>query len=249
MAVSVNDHPEIIPYLDHSVAYETSARIVETGVRRLLVVRQVSEFEGDEVVFVERYGKFVPLDTAPTDDRRLWRREEPSLQAERAERARMVCQASPTADHEKMVAHFLTQVNVFDSSSGPDGGNLACVWTVRHLAKNALERWITTTDSTSDFDAELRKCFLPADRHEDVPAGGIVISPTVWQPERRTGHVGFLGKVVTGGSRLIYSNSSSAAKFKQNFTVDSWLARYRDQKRLPVHFFRLPSYSPSGAIS
>jgi hypothetical protein len=82
-----------------------------------------------------------------------------------------------------------------------------------------------------------------------VPAGGIVISPTVWQPERRTGHVGFLGKVVTGGSRLIYSNSSSAAKFKQNFTVDSWLARYRDQKRLPVHFFRLPSYSPGGAIS
>lgn len=64
------------------------------------------------------------------------------------------------------------QADVFDSSEGPDGGNLACVWVVRHLANKALNRWITRTDSTTEFDQELRRCYTPSESHENIAAGG-----------------------------------------------------------------------------
>lgn len=245
MDVSLAQVPEIKPYLDAAPDLSTTARRVSVGGRTLLIVRQTSEFEGDEIVFIEEGGRFRPLADKP-EERGLWWRAEPEAIELRVNEA---CVASADADHSAMFTHVLTQVNVFDSSTGPDGGNLACVWAVRHLAKKALERWITRTDSTTEFGEELMRCYQPAARHEDVAAGGIVISPTEWTPERRTGHVGFLGEVRQGGSRLIYSNSSSAAKLKQNFTVDSWVRRYKDQKGLKVHYFKLPNYVPVGAPS
>jgi hypothetical protein len=75
-----------------------------------------------------------------------------------------------------------------------------------------------------------------------VPHGGIIISPTQDVPgtkSRNVGHVGLLGQG-NGNQRLVYSNSSSAAKFEQNYTVGSWRARYADTKKLDVLFYSLP---------
>lgn len=237
MDVRIQEHPEIVQYLDPTLPYGPLAtRTVRNGTT-ILVVRQISEFEGDVVEFVEEGGRFRPVQSL-AERRTLGLEAAPDMEI----MAGTVCTPSAAGDYPTLIDHVREQVDIFDSSDGPDGGNLACVWTVRKLAKKALDRWITRTDSTSEFDSELRRCFAPADRHEDVPAGGIVISPTIWTPRRKTGHVGFLGPMQAGGSRKIYSNSSSAAKLKQNFTVDTWTQRYKVGKGLAVNFYRLPSY-------
>ena len=137
------------------------------------------------------------------------------------------------------------QAGTFSSKTGPDGGNLACVWAVRHLVYNALGRWITRTDGTSVFDAELQKCYGATWQEADTLAGGIIISPTITMKNgrRNIGHVGLLGPAAKGKERLIYSNSSSSARWKQNFTLDSWIERYRAKKGLKVRFYPLPLWA------
>lgn len=152
------------------------------------------------------------------------------------------CGTSSADDHDKVFNYMLTQVDVFDSSSGPDHGNLACCWTVRHIVFNALRRWITLTDGTAEFGQELRNCFHVGSDEAKVPPGGIIISPTkdiAGSKSRNIGHVGLLGQG-SGSGRLVYSNSSAEARFEQNFTVGSWKARYADVKKLDVLFYPLP---------
>ena len=139
-------------------------------------------------------------------------------------------------------------VGNYSSKSGPDGGNLACVWAVRRILKKALGRVVHKSDLTTTFENELDDCFSDDLPESDILPGGIVISPTTWKKVGNktvrvgTGHVGILGEG-SGDSRLIYSNSSSNANWAQNFTVASWYARYRDKKGLSVHFYPIPFYS------
>ncbi len=110
------------------------------------------------------------------------------------------------------------------------------------MIKRALNRWVTRTDGTAVFDPKLRACFGESLSADDVRPGGIIISLTQGIPgtnRRNIGHVGTLG-AGTGNGRLIYSNSSAHAKLEQNFTVGTWVQRYRTTKRLPVHFFPIP---------
>lgn len=140
--------------------------------------------------------------------------------------------------HETVAEAIVRQVDRFSSAEGPDGGNLACVWAVRHIVRDALDFWITRTDGTSVFGGELTSNFGRSSDEAAVAAGGIVISPT---EGRNIGHVGLLGPG-SGSDRLIYSNSSSAARWKQNHTIGSWKARYVDRKGLKMRFFPLPRF-------
>jgi len=152
------------------------------------------------------------------------------------------CGPSPEADQKTVSDYAVSQVNKFSSKTGPDGGNLACVWTVRHLVYTALKRWITKTDGTAVFEPELRACFGAPSKEADILPGGIVISPTRSIPGSKrmnVGHVGFLG-AGKGGARLIYSNSSARARLEQNFTVAAWIKRYQDTKGLSVRYYPLP---------
>ena len=54
---------------------------------------------------------------------------------------------------------------------------------------------------------------------------------------RNIGHVGLLGPGGTGPGRLVYSNSSSRKRSEQNFTLGSWIDRYRVRKGLKVRFY------------
>jgi hypothetical protein len=238
---SVEQHPEVEEYLDKSDDYENSASEFKVGLDRYLVITQKG-MDGQQLLFKWNGSRFDFLDNETIIDNRssLFGVAHPSDVHPDATIAK--CGPSTNGDHDTVYRYALTQVNIFDSSSGPDGGNLACCWTVRHIVFNALRRWITLTDGTSEFGQELHSCFHVGSHEEDVPSGGIIISPTKNIPgkkRRNVGHVGILGEG-KGDERLIYSNSSRDAKFEQNYTVGTWKSRYLNNKGLDVLFYSLP---------
>ncbi|MGY4155468.1 hypothetical protein ACVINW_001310 [Bradyrhizobium sp. USDA 4461] len=228
--------PGIGNYLDKSDDYENSASEFKHGDDRYLLVTQKGE-DGQQLLFKwngQKY-EFVQNDTIIDSQAPLGGQAAPSIAAG------TTCGPSSAADHQTVFAYVKGQVDKFSSSSGPDHGNLACCWTVRQLAHDALGRWITRTDGTEQFGEELKACFRAESSEDQVLPGGIIISPTkeVAGHGRNIGHVGFLGEG-GGDGRLIYSNSSALEKLEQNFTVGSWKARYKVRKQLDVLFYPLP---------
>lgn len=148
--------------------------------------------------------------------------------------------AGPCSDQQHAIVAdaIIFEVDKFSSATGPDGGNLACVWAVRHIIHKALGFWVTRSDGTATFYGQLLTCFGGSSNESDVQPGGIITSPS---DGGKHGHVGLLG-AGQGDTRLVYSNSSSKAVWKQNHTIASWRARYVDQKGLTMHFFPLPSF-------
>jgi hypothetical protein len=243
---NVESYPEVREYLDDTDGYENTAAEFKQGRDRFLLVTQKG-IDGQQLIFKWNGQQFEYWDNETIVDSSVAIPGFPPTAPLDAALELTVVQCGPSSegDHKKVYDYVVSQVNKFDSSSGPDGGNLACVWTVRHLAKAALGRSITQTDGTSVFGQELHSCFGHGSEPADVRPGGIVISPTQNIPgskRRNIGHVGFVG-AGEGNGRLIYSNSSAHARLEQNFTVGSWLARYRDKKHLSVLFYPLPRKS------
>ncbi len=216
--------PELVAFLDPADDVTATFEEFEHEGERRIRLTQTSEFESDvvDLRWIDDRLEMVP----PTD-----------LIVEKG--VPFSGPATP-AEHATMYEHQKSQVNVFSSATGPDGGNLACVWAVRHLAKAALGRWITRVDLTTTFEQELRAALGAPGPETQVVAGGLVISPTQYVGStRQIGHVGYLG-TGSGPGRLIYSNSSGRARWEQNFTLASWENRYRNRKGLPVYFYALP---------
>jgi hypothetical protein len=234
---SIDKFPGVQQYLDDTDAYDNSATETNLQGSRLLVVTQTGPIDSGQLVFRWNGEVWEPYD-ADTFVELSGNERSRSLVGFRA-----ACSKSSEEDHEAVHNLSVQSVDSFSSASGPDGGNLACVWAVRHIVHNALGRWVTQTDATAILDVELQRCYGRTWQEADTLAGGIVISPTqtLSSGRRNIGHVGLLGPD-GHGDRLIYSNSSSAAKWKQNFTLGSWKARYQDTKGLPVRFYPLPFY-------
>ena len=230
-------HPEVADYLDPTPGMATTATHAVRNGREFVIVRQVSEFEGGMLVLESVDGKLRPV---MADN--FFELGDVDREFQISPRS-LNCTPSPEADHDRLADHARAQVDRFSTRDGPDRGNLACVWAVRHLAFQALERWITRTDGTAVFYPELRGCMGASLPQDEAPAGGIVISPTKTRPNgtRNVGHVGLLGPLVANADdRLIYSNSSAQAVWKQNFTLQTWRRRYVEQKGLEMHFYKLP---------
>ena len=228
-------YPEIEQYLDKTDDYLLDAEEREIDGNKFLIVTQRGEFDAGQLLF------------QIMDDGLQLRSSDNTVQIDAPidiadAPAATVCRISDPEDIRRVHEAAVAAVDTFSSANGPDRGNLACVWAVRHIAFRALSRWITRTDGTAVFDPELRRCFGETSQDEQVPAGGIIISPTEGS---NIGHVGLLGPHTGNGHRLIYSNSSSAAMWKQNFTLASWIARYRDRKGLKVRFYPIPDYVPA----
>lgn len=240
MAVE-QQYPEIVEYLDTSDKYANTGAEFKLGNDRYLLVTQKG-VDGQQLLFKWNGAKFDFWDNETIIDSRKAVTGSSPVSDITVAGTIATCGPSSAADHDKVYQYALTQVNVFDSSSGPDGGNLACCWAVRHIVYNALRRWITLTDGTQDFGQELHACFHTGSDEGQVPPGGIIISPTQNIPgskRRNIGHVGILG-AGAGDQRLVYSNSSSLAKFEQNYTVGSWKQRYKVSKGLDMLFYSLP---------
>lgn len=67
----------------------------------------------------------------------------------------------------------------------------------------------------------------------DHKSGDIIISPTGMGKGLPNGHVGIFAE-----GEDIMSNSSSKGTFENNFTLTSWVKRYRDIGGYPIFFFR-----------
>lgn len=242
----LSNYPEAMKFLDPSDEYSNSAAEVEVGGDRYLIVTQTSEHDGGQVLFRIGIDELTVVDADTIVD--LLASRTGVSTADLVVRA--ACGPSSSSDHDDVHQAAQAAVDVFSSATGPGGGNLACVWAVRHIVNHKLGRWITRTDATAQFDVELQRCFGQTSEEDEVAAGGLIISPTVTRPDgsRNIGHVGILGVGGTGAERLIYSNSSSRKKWLQNFTLGGWIQRYRVNKGLKVRFYRIPRIlnAPSG---
>lgn len=112
---------------------------------------------------------------------------------------------------------------------------VGCADTASYLIVGALGNVIYHTLSTTDLFNQLNnsKSFIKTDKF--LP-GCIIISPTAVgkQPGSLTnGHVGIVGE-----NNEIMSNSSATGLLTQNYTVDSWVARYRTLGKYPIYVFK-----------
>lgn len=116
---------------------------------------------------------------------------------------------------------------------GTSNGQLACAWAVNTLASQALGKPIGGNLATAAMAKVLVANHVEL-TEGNLVAGAIVISPTAGGV---TGHVGIVGTPANPvGRTKIYSNSSSRGVFKQNYTIDSWHARF-DKRGLAVRYF------------
>jgi hypothetical protein len=133
-----------------------------------------------------------------------------------------------------------------NNAPGTNNGRLACAWAVNRVAKMALGKQIGGGLATANMIVVLKN---EHKRLEAPVPGCVVISPTENRPGggRNIGHVGIVGEVGSQPSNTkIYSNSSSRARFEQNFSHESWVRRYKTEKGLKVFFFELdPSLFPN----
>lgn len=129
------------------------------------------------------------------------------------------------------------QVNVLSSrdAAGTNHGRLACVWAVNQIFRKTTGARLTSTLGTAVLYPELRNGKGQAVDEAHLQPGDLIISPTEGET---TGHVGFVGEGA-GDARVIYSNSSSAAVWQQNYTIGRWRARYVNNLGLKMRFFRL----------
>jgi len=147
--------------------------------------------------------------------------------------------ASPAGSNNEAIYNAAVQAVGESSAAGPGGGNYACAWMVNRILDRSINQTING-DSTSSmeevFQSKVRTGHAEEVSADQIQPGDIVLSPTVWSPSRRTGHVGIVGQ-----GNEIYSNSSGSAAWAQNFTTERWNSYYGGTKRLEVKFYRLLS--------
>lgn len=219
----ISQHPELRSYIDPD-AKEATVERREDGT---LLVTMRGEEGGQLLLRKDRGGyEVVAADNVIEFEHPL------------AKAAPCVGECSPQ-QYAVIAQAIIEKVDHFSTAAGSDHGNLACLWAVRHIIYEKLKFWVTKSDGTADFYPVLVACFGKSRPADDIAPGGIVISPT---SKKSVGHIGLLG-TGRGDDRLIYSNSSGAAMWKQNYTVGKWRERYQDRKGLPVHFFPLPRFA------
>lgn len=115
---------------------------------------------------------------------------------------------------------------------------LGCAESVNEVVFKAFGEYIETPglSTTKLFAAMVDR----ADKYVrvlDPEPGNIIISPTGFSTLANTpiknGHVGIFGK-----NQIIMSNSSSLGTFIENYTLDTWIERYRKQGGYPIFIFK-----------
>jgi len=110
-----------------------------------------------------------------------------------------------------------------------------CADTASYIIINAFGNVIKHTVATADLYNQLNTS--PAfQKVVDFKFGDIIISPTGMGTKPKVisnGHVGIVGE-----NEEIMSNDSASGMFIQNYTVKTWVARWRTQGGYPIYFFR-----------
>ena len=119
------------------------------------------------------------------------------------------------------------------NDTAPD--EYGCADTVSCILLSAFGPVIYHTVSTAELYKQLNasKSFS---RVSEFRCGDIIISPTGYASKPKiipNGHVGIVGE-----NEEILSNSSGTGLFTNNFTVKTWVDRYRTKGGYPIYFFR-----------
>jgi len=109
-----------------------------------------------------------------------------------------------------------------------------CADSVTGVIKSVFPLSIKGSISTAELYTQLvnsQEFFKP----KDIKPGDIIISPTGKGKTGniKNGHVGIVGE-----NDEIMSNSSATGLWTTNFTMDSWIKKYRKQGGYPIFIFR-----------
>jgi hypothetical protein len=107
-------------------------------------------------------------------------------------------------DKPGRIARVAQQMKGMDTSAGPDGGNLACAWSVNKVLKQSIGKTIgSNTDYVPSVEAALQSGEGTRMGRSQAVAGDIVIA----------GNQAHIGICQNAGCTRVLSNSSSRAKF------------------------------------
>lgn len=135
----------------------------------------------------------------------------------------------------KLYATALSYLGVDASPNDLAPDELGCADTVSAIIASAFGSIIKYSVSTAEMFNLLDKS-PHFKRVTNFKFGDIIISPTgkgKYPHVISNGHVGIVGE-----DEEVLSNSSATGLFTNNFTITSWVARYRTKGGYPIYFFR-----------
>ena len=142
-----------------------------------------------------------------------------------------------TKDQVNRVKLYETALSFLGSDASPldeAPDEYGCADSVSKVVLKAFPGAIKGSVSTAELYKQL--CGSPAfTKVSQFKFGDIIISPTGTSKTGglANGHVGILGE-----GEEIMSNTSATGLWTQNYTVTSWVARYRTLGGYPIIFFR-----------
>jgi hypothetical protein len=115
--------------------------------------------------------------------------------------------ALPAGETNQSIYESMGSMGSFDTSMGPDGGNLACAWSVNRVLSNAgIQPLGSNPDYVPSVEADLQNGRGAQVTQSEAQAGDIVI-------EESQAHIGIC---LNEGCTQVRSNSSSRAQFAWN---------------------------------
>jgi hypothetical protein len=115
--------------------------------------------------------------------------------------------ALPAGETNQSIYESMGNMGSFDTSMGPDGGNLACAWSVNRVLSNAgIQPLGSNPDYVPSVEADLQNGQGAQVTQSEAQAGDIVI-------EGSQAHIGIC---LNEGCTQVRSNSSSRAQFAWN---------------------------------
>jgi hypothetical protein len=149
-----------------------------------------------------------------------------------------VPQLIPKSPRERLYDAAVASLGTDASPNDVAPDELGCAESINTIYFKAFGEYIENPGiSTTRLFAAMVERADKFVRVTDPEPGNIIISPTGFSSLPNTpiknGHVGIFGK---GG--IIMSNSSENGKFKENYTLDTWVARYRDKGGYKVYYFK-----------
>lgn len=142
-----------------------------------------------------------------------------------------------TKDQLNRVKLYATALSFLGTDASPldeAPDDLGCADSVSLIIKSAFPQSIKGSVSTAVLFNQLNNSDA-FKRVKDFRAGDIVISPTGFGKtgKVKNGHTGIVGE-----NEEIMSNSSSTGLWTTNYTITSWVARFRTLGGYPIYVFR-----------
>lgn len=134
----------------------------------------------------------------------------------------------------RLYAHAISYLGIDASPLDEAPDDVGCADSVSRLVRAVFPQAFKGSIATADLYKQLRAS-SEFKLVTDFRAGDIIISPTGMGKTGKIkhGHVGIIGEY-----EEIMSNSSATGLWTNNYTLTSWVARYRTLGGYPIYFFR-----------